>query len=293
VSKNQGREYITDIVRKINKAVKPLKPWIKLSCSPIGKYDDLTRYRSNGWNANTTVCQDAQGWLRDGLMDALFPMMYFQGNNFYPFAVDWLEHSYGRIVAPGLAVYMLHPREKNWDLEVITREMNVLRDLGLGCTFFRSKFFTDNTKGIYDFTCDFNVTPALIPPMTWAGKSAPSAVSQLQVRRGMSSDILSWRKATDNSGADYLLYNVYASDRLPVDVSNPENLIAARQRELSITVPHKGRPLYYAVTAMNRYGMESEPASMQGVSSPRNSKPLDFRHLIMGNKLKKYKSKKK
>ena len=173
VSKNQGREYITDIVRKINKAVKPLKPWIKLSCSPIGKYDDLSRYRSNGWNANNTVCQDAQGWLRDGLMDALFPMMYFQGNNFYPFAVDWLEHSHGRIVAPGLAVYMLHPREKNWDLEVITREMNVLRDLGLGCTFFRSKFFTDNTKGIYDFTCDFNVTPALIPPMTWAGKQAP------------------------------------------------------------------------------------------------------------------------
>ena len=293
VSKNQGRQYITDIVRKINRAVKPLKPWIKLSCSPIGKYDDLTRYRSNGWNANTTVCQDAQGWLRDGLMDALFPMMYFQGNNFYPFAVDWLEHSYGRIIAPGLAVYMLHPREKNWDLEVITREMNVLRDLGLGCTFFRSKFFTDNTKGIYDFTCDFNVTPALIPPMTWAGKQAPSAVSRLQVKRGMSADIISWQKAIDNSGADYLLYNVYASDHQPVDVSNPQNLIAARQRELQITVPHKGRPLYYAVTAMNRYGQESEPASMQGVSSPRNSKPMDFRHLIIGDKLKKYKSKKK
>ena len=293
VSKKQGREYITDIVRKINRAVKPLKPWIKLSCSPIGKYDDLTRYRSNGWNANTTVCQDAQGWLRDGLMDALFPMMYFQGNNFYPFAVDWLEHSYGRIIAPGLAVYMLHPREKNWNLDIITREMNVLRDLGLGFTFFRSKFFTDNTKGIYDFTCDFNVTPALIPPMTWAGKQAPSAVSRLQVKRGMNSDIISWQKAIDNSGADYLLYNVYASDRTPVDVNNPQNLIAARQRELSITIPHKGRQLYYAVTAMNRYGMESEPASMQTIGASRNSKPMDFRQLIIGNKLKKYKSKKK
>ena len=293
VSKNQGREYITNIVRKINRAVKPLKPWIKLSCSPIGKYDDLTRYRSNGWNANTTVCQDAQGWLRDGLMDALFPMMYFQGNNFYPFAVDWLEHSYGRIVAPGLAVYMLHPREKNWDLEIITREMNVLRDLGLGCTFFRSKFFTDNTKGIYDFTCDFNVTPALIPPMTWSGKQAPSAVSSLQVKRGLSADIISWQKAIDNSGADYLLYNVYASDHMPVDVSNPQNLISARQRELSITIPHKGRPLYYAVTAMNRYGLESEPASMQTLGASRSSKPMDFRQLIIGNKLKKYKSKKK
>ncbi len=293
VTRQQGRRYITDIVTKINRAVKSLKPWVKLSCSPIGKYDDLARYKSSGWNANTTVCQDAQGWLRDGLMDALFPMMYFQGNHFYPFAVDWLEHSYGRIVAPGLAVYMMHPREKNWDLDVITREMSVLRQLGLGCTFFRSKFFTDNTKGIFDFTCDFNITPALIPPMTWAGKHAPSAVSQLKVKRGMTADILSWQKAVDYSGADYLLYNVYASKSYPVDINNPANLIATRQREQAITVPHKGHTLHYAVTAMNRYGMESEPVNLKAAGTHNNGKPLNFQQLIRGNKLKKYKTTKK
>ncbi len=293
VSRPQGREYITNIVRKINHRVKALKPWIKLSCSPIGKYDDLARYRSSGWNANTTVCQDAQGWLRDGLMDALFPMMYFQGNNFYPFAVDWLEHSYGRIVAPGLAVYMMHPHEKDWALEVVTREMSVLRELGMGYTFFRSKFFTDNTKGIYDFTYDFNSVPALIPPMTWAGKLAPSPVSRLELKRSMTADRLIWQQAVDNSGADYLLYNVYASESLPVDISNPENLIATRQRELNITVPHKGRTLYYAVTAMNRYGMESEAVAIPSSATAGPGKPLDFRALMMGNKLKKYKSAKK
>ena len=293
VSRPQGRQYITDIVTKINHAVKSLKPWVKLSCSPIGKYDDLTRYKSSGWNANTTVCQDAQGWLRDGLMDAIFPMMYFQGNHFYPFAVDWLEHSYGRIVAPGLAVYMMHPREKNWDLDVITREMSVLRQLGLGCTFFRSKFFTDNTKGIFDFTCDFNITPALIPPMTWAGKRAPSVVSHLQVKRGMTADILSWQKAVDYSGADYLLYNVYASKTYPVDINNPANLISARQREMAITVPHKGYTLHYAVTAMNRYGQESEPVNLKAAGATNNGKPINFQQLIRGNKLKKYKNTKK
>ena len=293
VSRPQGRQYITDIVTKINRAVKSLKPWVKLSCSPIGKYDDLARYKSSGWNANTTVCQDAQGWLRDGLMDALFPMMYFQGNHFYPFAVDWLEHSYGRMVAPGLAVYMMHPREKNWDLDVITREMSVLRQLGLGCTFFRSKFFTDNTKGIFDFTCDFNITPALIPPMTWAGKHAPSAVSQLKVKRGMTADILSWQKSIDHSGADYLLYNVYASKSYPVDINNPANLISARQREQAITVPHKGYTLHYAVTAMNRYGQESEPVNLKAAGAHNNGKPLNFQQLIRGNKLKKYKNTKK
>ena len=253
----------------------------------------MARYKSSGWNANTTVCQDAQGWLRDGLMDALFPMMYFQGNNFYPFAVDWQEHSYGRIVAPGLAVYMMHPREKNWDLDVITREMSVLRQIGLGCTFFRSKFFTDNTKGIYDFTRDFNIVPALIPPMTWAGKVAPSAVSQLNVKRGMTADIISWQKAVDYSDGDYLLYNVYASESQPVDINNPENLISIRQRDLSIAVPHNGRTFYYAVTAMNRYGQESQPINLKASEAFSNDKLLNFQQLIRGNKLKKYKKTKK
>lgn len=84
VSREQGRRYITNIVQKINDAVKSQKPWIKMSCSPVGKYDDLSRYWSHGWNANTKVCQDAQGWLRDGLMDELFPMMYFRDEHFYP-----------------------------------------------------------------------------------------------------------------------------------------------------------------------------------------------------------------
>jgi hypothetical protein len=281
VSREQGRRNITDIVRKIHHAVKTEKPWVKLSCSPVGKYDDLTRFRSGGWNANTAVCQDAQGWLRDGLMDALFPMMYFQGNNFYPFAVDWQEHSYGRQVAAGLAVYMLHPKERNWSLDVISREMNVLRNLNMGITFFRSKFLTDNIKGIYNFTKDFNHTPALIPPTSQTGKRAPSAVTTLRVIRGKTADKLVWQGACDNSGADYLLYNIYASESWPVDTKNPENLIASRLREQQLTVPHKGRGLHYAVTASDRYNQESTPVMSEGKPLGK-SKPIDFRQLILG-----------
>ena len=288
VSRQQGRQYITDIVRKIHRAVKSEKPWVKLSCSPIGKYDDLARYKSNGWNANTTVCQDAQGWLRDGLMDALFPMMYFQGNHFYPFLIDWKQHSYGRIIAPGLAVYMLHPREKNWNLDIIKREMNVVREQGLGYTFFRSKFFTDNTKGIYTFTQDFNKYPALVPPMTWAGKRAPEPIRTLQVQRGMTTDRLAWTKARDNSGADYLLYNVYASETFPVDTRDARNLLVTRLKETSVAIPTKGRMLHYAITAVDRYGNESTPTMSQEPAG-KGRKPMDFRQLIMGNSPKKYK----
>jgi len=285
VNRQQGRSHITDIVRKISRAVKSEKPWVKMSCSPIGKYDDLARFKSNGWNANTTVCQDAQAWLRDGLMDALFPMMYFQGNNFYPFAVNWKEFSYGRIIAPGLAVYMLHPKERDWPLDVITREMSVLREMNLGHTFFRSKFLTDNTKGIYSFTKDFNSVPALIPPMTWEGKQAPTTPRELRLKRGMSADRLTWQAARDRSGCDYVTYNIYASRDYPVDWSKAENIIAQRVRRLSVNIPHGGQSLNYAVTAVDRFGNESNPVFSLVATKPLRK--INFRELIIGRLKKK------
>jgi hypothetical protein len=266
--------------------VKAEKPWVKLSCSPVGKFDDLSRYRSNGWNAYTAVCQDAQGWLREGLMDALFPMMYFQGNQFFPFVADWREHAYGKIVAPGLSIYMLHPSERNWDLSIIRREMNVLRQEGLGCTFFRSKFLTDNVKGVYTFAKDFFQTPALVPPMQWMGKQAPTPATILQIERGKTTDRLLWYGARDLSGANYLLYNIYASDTWPVDTDDPRNLVAARHRYQQLTVPHKGHVLYYAVTATDRYGNESAPKSVCDLQQPLRHPRIDIRSLIVGKKSK-------
>jgi len=252
----KSAKYITDIVRSINRKVKAYKPWVKISCSPIGKYDDLARYSSKGWNARRQVAQDAQGWLRDGLMDQLYPMMYFQGNNFYPFAIDWQERSYGRTVVPGLGIYFLDPREGKWTLDMVERQMSVVRQLGMGHCYFRSKFFTDNVKGVYDLGKRFDDTPALIPPMTWEGKPAPTAPTQLSI----DGQQLSWSGAVDRSGAPYLLYNVYASKDYPVDISRAENLVAMRRTETSLVVPATG--LNYAVTAMDRYGQESPAAQL-------------------------------
>lgn len=256
VSRVRGREYITDIVRKIHRVVKSQKPWVKLSCSPIGKYDELRRYRAGGWNARTAVCQDAQAWLRDGLMDALFPMMYFKDNQFFPFAIDWQEQSHGRIVVPGLGIYFLDPREGNWTLGQVQRQMSVSRQLGMGHCFFRSKFFTDNVKGIYDYACHFDQTPALVPPMTWADQHAPSEPLVLTLK----DNTLSWQASTDSSDAPYLFYNIYASEDFPVDITRAENIVATRLTKTSILVPANGKN--YAVTAMNRYGLESTPAQL-------------------------------
>lgn len=258
VSRRQGRTNITNIVRAISLRVKSIKPWVKMSCSPIGKYKDLSRFSSYGWNAYERVCQDAQAWLRDGLMDELFPMMYFRGNQFYPFALDWNEHSYGRIVAPGLGIYFMSPREKDWPLADITREMLTLRHYGMGHAFFRSKFFTDNVKGIYDFTAQsFNQYPALIPPMTWQSSARPSAPSGLS-RRTLEDkvEVLSWTPTDKDTTR--IMYNVYSSREYPVNTDDARNLTVVRLRKSSLIIPHDPTR-HYAVTATDRYGNESTP----------------------------------
>lgn len=250
INADAARRNITRIVEAVNRSVKGIKPWVKISCSPVGKASDLTRYWAHGWNARDVVMQDAQQWVKNGLMDALFPMMYFKGNNFYPFAVDWQEQSNDRIIAPGLGIYFLSPSEKNWSLSEISREMYVLRQYGMGHAYFRSKFFTDDVKGIYDFASrDFDTNPALVPPMTWEKKTAPDVPKSLKLASGN----LAWQKEKN------LVYNIYSSRKWPVDIKDAENLMLARQEIDHLAVPEEnGR--YYAVTAMDRYGNESEAA---------------------------------
>ena len=248
--REKGRENITRIVRSIARRVKSLKPWVKMSCSPIGKFDNTSRYWSHGWDAYNTVYQDAVAWLRDGLMDELFPMMYFRDNNFFPFAIDWAEQSYGKTIVPGLGIYFLSPREGKWEIGDVTREMHVARQYGLGHAYFRGKFFTDNTKGIYDFAAnDFDKYPALVPAMTWQSTARPQAPSRIDV----CDYSLSWTRVVEQG----VTYNVYASNEYPVDINDARNLVATRLNRCSITTDGKKR--YYAVTAMNRYGNESLP----------------------------------
>lgn len=280
ISRQQARDNITRIVQAINQKIKGLKPWVKLSCSPLGKFDNLTRYQTGGWDAYNKVCQDAQSWLRDGLMDQLYPMMYYDGKHFYPFAADWSEHRYGREIASGLGIYRLIRSEGNWSLDAITRQMYVARDLGLGHCYFRSRFLTNNTKGLYDFVCDFDAFPAVVPPMK-VHQPAPQAPTSLQVERTTNGDNLRWSGAVDTSNGNYLTYNVYASTHYPVDINDARNLIAIRQMQQHLSVRRSATdaPLYYVVTAVNRYGIESTSTNTKRLA-PATYQPASQSELI-------------
>lgn len=263
ISKDQARGNITRIVEKIHQAVKKEKPWVKMSCSPIGKFDDLSRYWSHGWNAYTKVAQDAQAWLKDGLMDELFPMMYFRGDQFFPFAIDWKEHSYGKIIAPGLGIYFLDPKEGKWNISDITSELYHLRNIGEGHAFFRNKFLLDNHQGVYDFvTAHFNRYPALVPPMTWESNKRPQQPVTLCIEENEGTTTLRWDNSLQYEDGTAIktpsIYNnVYASKEYPVDVHDARNLILTRTTRRQLTTRTGNTPTYYAVTTTDGFGNES------------------------------------
>ncbi len=263
IGKDQARGNITRIVEKIHQAVKQEKPWVKMSCSPIGKFDDLSRYWSHGWNAYTKVAQDAQAWLKDGLMDELFPMMYFRGDQFFPFAIDWKEHSYGKIIVPGLGIYFLDPKEGKWNINDITSELYHLRNIGEGHAFFRNKFLLDNHQGVYDFvTAHFNRYPALVPPMTWESNKRPLQPVTLCIEEKEGTTTLRWDNSLQYEDGTAIktpsIYNnVYASKEYPVDTHDARNLILTRTTRRQLTTRTGNTPTYYAVTTTDGYGNES------------------------------------
>ena len=262
------RNNITAIVRRLYTDVKQLKPWVKVSSSPIGKYNDTPRYGSRGWNAYAEVYQDAQRWMKEGIHDALFPMMYFQGNNFYPFALDWKENSNGRWIVPGLGVYFLDPSEQDWKLDEVVRQVYFTRQIGVaGQGYFRNRFLLKNTKGLLDELQEkFYVYPALIPPMKWMDSIPPAQPATVNASVVEGQVALKWAASADNHSYP-VYYRVYASNHYPVDTENIRCLIADHLSGTSYTFqpafPWKQK-VYYAVTAVDRFGNESRPAFVNG-----------------------------
>ena len=262
--KTWRRDNITAIVRSIHDKVKSRKPWVKVSSSPVGKYASTTRYSSKGWDAFHAVHQDAKGWLEEGIHDILFPMMYFKDNDFYPFVLDWKESDNNRWIVPGLGIYFLSPKEKDWPLEEIARQIHFIREEGLGGqAYFRNRFLLDNVKGIYNEVKNgFYATPALVPPMTWTDSIAPATpqapVCQITDEQKLH---LSWEEVKDTDGQP-VVYHLYGSSVYPVDITRADHLIRTSIKGNEVTLDNWEKNRYFAVTAADRYGNESAPLAL-------------------------------
>ena len=257
------RDQITAVLRAVHRTVKAEKPWVCVSVAPLGKYRSTARASSYGWNAYSTVFQEAQEWLREGICDALFPMMYYDAQHFYPFVEDWASHAYGRHFAAGLGIYQLAPDQLNWDLRTIRSQMSFVRAFADGTyattaggyALFRAGFIMNNTKRIRDELHHFNTNPALVPALTWQSARRPDSPSAVAFTLAGDSIRITWASASN------LQYNLYRSIGKPLDIDDARCLYRTYQSGTTMTVPRPTRTedVTFALTTIDRYGNESRP----------------------------------
>ena len=77
----------------------------------------------------------------------------------------------------------------------------------------------------------------------------------LEVKKEKYAVTLTWQEC------DSLYYNIYSSDKFPVDIADPANLRRTYSRIACYSEPFPSlvQPRHYAVTAIDRYGNESAP----------------------------------
>ena len=257
------RDNITSIVREIYNDVKIIKPWVKVSSAPVGKYNDTRRYSSKGWNAYNAVYQDAKLWMETGIHDAIFPMMYFRDNQFYPFALDWEENKHGRWVIPGLGIYFLKIKAHEWDINEILRQIYFTRRNGLdGQAFFRNEFLMKNTCGLTDsLKCRFYTYPAAVPPMIWQDSIAPLPPQKGEISLSNNCVSICWEES-ESFKSEEIVYRIYASDTYPVDTNNGRNIICLKQNKNSFVAKDSNIKRFWAITSIDRYGNESKPLAI-------------------------------
>ncbi len=264
-SKAQWREdNLTRLLQRLHQEVKRIKPWVKISICPLGKYDRLPRYNPGSFTAKRHH-QDAKKWLSEGLLDWACPMLYYRDDHFFPFLADWLEHDTDRPIIPGVGIYFLDPREGDWDVSDVMKQISFSRNAGCaGTGYYRAEFLIRNLQGLKDkIEREFTLYPAMLPPMSWAAPCMPSIPQNLRVEYEGQHTFICWDPPLSESTPPPT-YNLYASDTWPVDVSRAENIVAVRIEATRYTYDAIRMPQrrYFAVTTYDRYNQESRALQM-------------------------------
>lgn len=251
------RDNVSNIVFAIYDAVKSIKNWVQVSSAPIGKYKPLNGY---DWTAYGSVHQDAKLWMYAGKHDLLFPMLYFDGNDFYPYVEEWIIDK-ERPIIPGLAVYKLEESEKDWPLDAIAKQMQFIRSKKTdGQAFFRTEQVIKNKKGLKNTIQQYYKYPAKLPPLTWLENKIPIPPKNLRVTKGEDGKLnMTWEAPTTDQR---YTYNIYWGTRDQLEHNDPSKLIKVNtlQNNYSFPIEMGEYGLYYFVTASDRYHNESESA---------------------------------
>ncbi len=185
--KDWRRSNCDSIIKRIHETILEAKPMVKFGVSPFGVWRNQSA-DANGSDTRAGVSNyddlyaDIVLWMKEGWIDYAAPQLYWEiGNKLcdYQTLINWWgEHSYGRQIFVGHALYRAGSSTAWRNKDELPEEIQLTRETANinGSIYFSSKDFYRNPNGFNDSLRNhYYKTPALVPPMSWIDTTAPPA----------------------------------------------------------------------------------------------------------------------
>lgn len=256
------RENINLIVREIYDLVKSKKDWVQVSSSPIGKFKRI--HENDTWTSFDDVSQDPISWLASNKQDIIFPMMYYEVDDFKRHYDYWVQQAKDRYVVPGIGLYKINEEASPiLEKDIVEELLYLKKKQSKGVAFFRADQVISDKTNIKETLEHLYTYPAKLPPLFWLDDSKNSNTPALEGTINKNGNLLlSWKENKRIMDNTEFTYNIYTSHNKIRDTEYAEKLLIAnfRGNQLEIDYDKGEYGMYYYVTSSNRYHTESSPS---------------------------------
>ncbi|KAA3655440.1 MAG: T9SS C-terminal target domain-containing protein, partial [Calditrichaeota bacterium] len=274
------RDNVNLFVKNLGDSVKTAKPWVNYGVSPFGIWKNNVPSGVEGMDAYNSIYADSRTWLESAYVDYLAPQLYWPhgGGQDYGKLQPWWAVSAGlggRHLYPGIALY----RQVNWPSYEIKNQIRENRENPdvLGSILFRAQNVGENPKGFTDeLINNLYRDPAITPHMEWKNDIVPNAPqnARFELIANTNSWGLKWdmpEAAVDGDSARfYAVYQFNQPGFTEDDLENAVNMldITGNAHSIQSIETEDIGPLYYVVTAIDHYSLESSMSSVIEVNAP-------------------------
>jgi uncharacterized lipoprotein YddW (UPF0748 family) len=248
------RDAVNRFVERLYREVKAAKPWVKVGISPFGIWRPGHPRGIEGFDQYEGLYADARLWLNEGWVDYFTPQLYWpikQEKQSFPRLLEWWagENTRGRHLWPGMIPSRVTGMEKGWPAGEIADQVKATRAQkgATGNVHFSMKPLLHNTGGVADALKSVYTEPALVPASPWLGKEAPGK-PRLDWKDG------SLRVRPAGEGVRLYVVHGRTGDKWSVRIVPADG-------DKAVSVAFKVIPEEVRVTAVDRVGVESEPAT--------------------------------
>jgi len=255
------RESVNHFIQRVYDSIKAAKPWVKFGISPAGIWRPNNPPRITGKDAYAEHFADSRLWLAEGWVDYFSPQLYWPiqpAEHSFPLLLDWWtrQNVKGRLLCPGLNTYNAG---RTWkDGEILNQIRLTRKDSGAGGHLhWRMATLMQNSALDEVLRRQTYSQPALVPAMPWLSRTALADKPKLSVSHNEKGTrvIIGWSPSGLEKPSVWVLQTRTRGDWSTQIL--PEGKMSASWGE--------NAPEYIAVTAVDRIGMASRPATVERV----------------------------